>query len=161
MIKYLDVYKEKIISELNIVDDGRHWCNYIYNNYDDVKLWVKIIKKDINMCIKNEINSVNNRVIIVDSFMLPLLDIFDDCDLKINIKSDIDMKLIRLKERLKEVGRFHLFDDVALLNRIKYTAFNDYDEYYDYTVNNNKDIINLNDDCEKILVKKNNIWSLV
>lgn len=151
MIKYLDVYKKEIINALGIIDGGKHWCNYIYNNYEDVKLWINIMKNDIERCIKDEINNAKNKVIIIDSFMLPLLDIFNYCNLKINVRSNTDIKLSRVKERLKEVGRFHLFDEFAILNRIEHTALNEYDECYDYIMDNDDNINNLDNNCKKLI----------
>ena len=96
-------------------------------------------------------NNTNCKIIIVDSFMLPLLSIFNSCDIKINVKSNLDLKLPRVKERLKQVGRFHLFDDKALINRLEHTAFNEYDKYYDYVIDNNDNKDVLDNNCCKIL----------
>lgn len=153
MIKYLDVYKKEIITKLNIPDDGRHWCNYIYNNYSDVETWINILKNDIQREITIEKNNCVNKNIIVDSFMLPLLDIFNECDYTIAVDSDIKHKLSRVKYRLTENGRIKLFDDEALKKRITYTGF-DHKYIFDYKITNNstKDVLlkNVNEIIRKI-----------
>ena len=151
MIKYLDVYKKDIIDILKIKDDGRHWCNYIYNNYDDVKKWINIIKPDIEKCITKEINKSCADIIIVDSFMLPLLDIFDKCDYKIIVKSKMSKKLPRAKLRITEENRIHLFDDKAIKNRLKYTAFEEYDDKYNYLIYNDDTIDKLKIECDDVI----------
>ena len=153
MIKFLDEYKNQIIDKLHIQDNNRHWCNYIYNNYDDVKSWIDIIKRDINNCIAREIYLSNNKTIIIDSFMLPFLDVFDECILKIDVKSEKEIKLDRLKDRLDDTGRIVLFDDESLQKRVKYTDFIDYDSEYDYVIWNNNDSQITDTNCNLVLKK--------
>ena len=153
MMAYLDMYKSEIIKKLNIDDNNKHWCNYIYNSCEDVESWINIIKPDVSRCIDKKIINSKNRIVIVDTFMLPLLDIFKECDIKINVKSDTDVKLPRIKERLSQVGRLDLFDDESIINRLEHTVFNEYDDCYDYTIVNNDDVITLKNDCGKILNK--------
>lgn len=153
MIKYLDIYKEEIIEKLNIPSDGRHWCNYIYNSFNDVKTWIEILKNDIEECIQSEINNCSSKIIIIDSFMLPLLDVFEKCKYRILVKSNLKLKLIRVKIRLAENGRLQLFDNKALENRVKYTEIKNNKYDFDFIIKNNK---TKNDLIEKIadIVKK-------
>ncbi len=152
MIKYLDVFKSEIIEKLNIPNDGKHWCNHIYNNFEDVESWIKILKDEIQISINNELKQINNKIIIIDSFMLPLLDIFEYCNHLIAVNCDIKIKLSRLKEKLKENGRLQLFNDESLINRIQYTSF-DKIYNYDHLINNDKTKNDLIKDV-KVLSKK-------
>lgn len=153
MIKYLDVYKKQIIDTLKIPNDGRHWCNHIYDNRGDVEEWVNIIKPEIDKSIKRDINNSKNKVIVVDSFMLPLLEVFKKCDYKINVKSELDKKLPRVKKRLKIVGRDKLFNDDSLVKRLENTKLSDSYSGFDFVIDNNGDTTSLSTNCTKVLKK--------
>ncbi len=153
MIKYLDVYKKKIIETLNIPSDGRHWCNYIYNSFDDVKAWSTILKVDIEKCIQERISKCCSKTIIIDSFILPLFDIFKACKYKILIKSDEKLELARIKMRLRGNGRLQLFDDMSLKNRVKYTKTYGDEQRFDFVIKNNQTIEILMHDVRQVVNK--------
>lgn len=153
MIKYLDIYKKQIIEKLNIPNNEKHWCNYIYNNYSDVQTWINILKKDIENEINREISNCNSKNIIIDSFMLPLLDIFKICDITIAVSSNIDYKLPRIKKSLTENNRINLFNTKSLRNRLNYTNI-EKKHLFDYKIVNNYTI-------EKLIEEVNNLVSKI
>lgn len=157
MIKLLNEYKDRIITELNIPDDGKHWCGHLYDNHNTIKKWFKIIENDFNNCIEEKLCKADNSIIIIDSFLLPLLDVFNKCDYKIIVKSKFDNKLPRVVRKIEEANRMNKYDEISLVNRINNTDLKDYNSKFNYIINNDGTLDELKvccDDTIKDILKK-------
>ena len=149
MKRIINMYKDRIITELDIPNDGRHWASHLYDSYDTIKKWTKIIGNDLNTCIEEKLSKIDNSIIIVDSFLLPLLDIFNKCDYKIFVKSDMKNKLPRVKNRIEEENRTHIYScEEAIKSRIIYTDLIEFNQEFNYIIRNNGTLDELKVCCD-------------
>lgn len=149
---YLEEYKNEIIEELGVNIDGDYWRNYIFNSFNDVLKWGGILSNKIEMDIRKYITESNAKVFIIDSFMLPLLPIYKNCNFTISVSCSHEVELKRLKDRLDKIeGRIALWKEDALVKSIKYTTFTNFGYQETYNINNNQSISELKKQVNKIL----------
>jgi len=138
MRKYWEEYKEEIISNLNLKIETEFWHAYLIKDIDTVKKWASIIEKDIEKSIRNVISENRDaKIIILDWAFLPLFPIYNECDITIFVKCDLDIKLNRLTKKLKKKGTLGRWNVQTLLDRLENTSLEEWGYLATYTISNN------------------------
>ncbi len=156
---YTNIHKNELINKLGLekIDfELEYLLNYCTKSINSINIWVQTIEKDIKKEILNSIENIRNtentvNAIIIDWVFLPLLnDLFLKIDYTICVKCDFDKRYIRLKKRLEQNGKLNNWKEQDLLNRLTYTALDEYGYSSTYTLTNNSSLEQLQNSIENL-----------
>ena len=162
MHEYSRKLEREIFERLQIKKDPKIFSyNYFFSNFENVNIWVKTIEEYVVAEIEQEIiRNQDKQYIIVDWCFLPLCDFFDKCDLNICINTNIKIREKRLTERLinkdkSEHNRndtpLNLYTKDMYIKSIEYTDLSNKGFEFDYYINNNFTIEDLNQSVQEVV----------
>lgn len=155
MRKYWEQYKEEIISRIDFNTENEHWHTELIKHKDNVKKWTSIIGKDIEKCIRIRISKINDKekIVILDWAFLPLIPIYNECNVSILVKCDLETRLDRLTNKIKTKGSMSKWNQNTIINRLKNTYFEEFDQLSNYIISNNGTLEELEYNVDSVLEK--------
>lgn len=158
MNEYSKKLEEDIFKKLDIKKDSNIFSyNYYFENYENMKTWIKVIEKDVINQVDNEIKrNIDKKFIIVDWCFLPLCDFFNKCDFNICVKTNFDIREKRLTERIlkkddKTDCSIDLYTPENFKRTIELTDFSEKGFDFDYYINNDSTLEILNKKVKEIV----------
>lgn len=157
MMDLLQKKDKEIFKNLNIIkEQGVFSSNYFFDSENNLNIFIDTIKYDLVDIVRNEISeSTDNDYIIIDWVFLPLCDLFNQCDITINVYANRNIRLKRLQDRLNSEKVFKIggkvidrYKEGILEKRIKYTEFSNYK--YTFTITNEGSIDGIDFNVKKI-----------
>lgn len=143
------ILEKEIFKRLGIKKDENIFSyNYYFESFNNVKVWADTIKENViakvNAQIQNE--GLEKDYIIVDWVFLPMCEFFKNCDYTICVKTNYEIRKVRLTERLQDKTiyndgdrSFWSYRPGSIERRLKFTALNEYDFKSEYEITNNGD----------------------
>jgi dephospho-CoA kinase len=121
------VGNDKIV--INNKIDSKLLGNILFNDKMLLDKYNKLIYSKLKIVIEKEI--LINKMLVIDSIFLPIMEIFNQCDYKILVICDESLRKSRIINRDK-------IDEKYLTKRERFApVYNDED--FDYIINNDKD----------------------
>ena len=158
MNEYSKKLEEDIFKKLDIKKDSNIFSyNYYFENYENMKTWIKVIEKDVINQVENEIKrNIDKKFIIVDWCFLPLCDFFNKCDFNICVKTNFDIREKRLTERIlnkddKTDCSIDLYTPENFKRTIELTDYSEKGFDFDYYINNDSTLEILNKKVKDIV----------
>ena len=157
MIKYLNQYKSEIIEKLNLkydnnqVPDYNRFLGTLFDSFDDVEKWIKIIEPAVHNDIMQYAKASESSTLIVDSFMLPTMELYKHCKYTISVSCELPLEVQRLKNRLDDEGK--VFDIDTLIKRAHHSTFSNLGYKCTYNIQNNGTLMDLENNVNKIIME--------
>lgn len=148
-----EIYTEEIKKKLGLEEFKTH---YLFDSFESIKKWMNICKENIDLEINTIINDYSKKYdyLIVDFCLLPMMDIYNKCNITISVNANVDIKLDRLKKRLLDTNHIQKWNtDSLILGRINSTSLNEHGYESQYTIYNNGTLEELLKQVDELLLK--------
>lgn len=149
-------HKDEIIKALGIDEKNEYWVKCIHKSLDNMKKSIIITKDDLTYEIQKIINESKDDydILIIDWFLFPLIEFYDNCDITITIKAKMENKYDRLKKRLIEAGEWEFWkNEEDFNNRLTLSCLDGIDYHSDYVISNDGTTEELEDAADLIIKK--------
>ena len=150
-----EIYRDEIVKafgleELNPVS--------LFDSFESVKKWMNICEGNMSNELELLIKDYKEKYdyVLVDYSLLPMMRVYEMCDVTVSVVADINVKIGRLKERLIRTGHIaKWYNDETLINRMKCSTLEDFGYKSQYTITNNTTLEVLEKQVDDLIVKIN------
>ena len=128
----------------------------LFQNIDTVNKWLDICKDNMDLEIEELVDEYSKTYdyVLADYVFLPMLGVWDKCDLTINVKADKNIQFNRLKQRLIDSHHTQNWTgDDTIRKRIECSVLDEYGYKAQHTVYNNGTLDELLNQVDNILIE--------